>query len=321
MKKLRYIYRLLILGGIAVVMLCCCGKQTEECAYTVQREGNLGKSAGYTGVCMENINQEYACMVDNTNNLEGYDFSLENFYYDSVSGIVVYAIRISYEGSDVTDNQYQTILQEYNNSEIRIAFPKSSQTCQSELKREKNGTFIYGSVQVSMFPYDEKTDDNKAGGYLEKMYLRWKDKEIDFVLPQYCRKQRVVHFDTSASQITEGCILSEQSLNILWNLEPIMDEFEKEMREKKEEQGKYFDEEEYDYEVCSEIELIYKDGGRRSIVGGSKHCIEIENSMEENREHDKLGNLRAFFAEKIDIDNVKEIVIDGNVCPVTFISN
>lgn len=42
--------------------------------------------------------------------------------------------------------------------------------------------------------------------------------------------------------------------------------------------------------------------------------------MEENRENDKLGNLRVFFAEKIDIDNVKEIVIDGNVCLVTSIS-
>lgn len=43
--------------------------------------------------------------------------------------------------------------------------------------------------------------------------------------------------------------------------------------------------------------------------------------MEENRENEKMGNLRMFFAEKIDIDNVKAIIIDGKECPTTSISN
>ena len=321
MKKLKYIYQILILGTMAVVMLCCCGKKTEKCEYTVQKEGNLGKCAGYTGVCMEYINQEYACMEHNTHNLGGYDFSLENFYYDSVSGLVVYAIRISYEGSDVTEDQYQTISKDYNGSEIRILFPKTSHTCHSDLKKEKDGTFLYGSEQVSILPHDEKTDSNEGDRYLESMYLRWKDEEISFLLPKYCRQQKVVHFDVSASEKTEGCILSECSLNILWNLEPIMDEFEREMREKKAKQGEHFDKEEYDYLVYSEIELLYKNGERRSIAGASGYRIETENGMEENRENEKMGNLRIFFAEKIDIDNVKAIIIDGKECPTTSISN
>ena len=92
------------------------------------------------------------------------------------------------------------------------------------------------------------------------------------------------------------------------------------MREKKEKQGEHFDKEEYDYLVYREIELLYKNGERRSIAGASGYRIETENGMEENRENEKMGNLRIFFAEKIDIDNVKAIIIDGKECPTTSIS-
>lgn len=295
----------LFLYIISVMTMFACTRVSED-EYTIQKAGNLGDELGYVGESKNHLNQEYVHMDNNVKKLDGYSFMLEDYFFDPVTGIVAYTIRISKENGESLDASYQSILDVYADNDISVSFETTSNMNESKLKKEGDEIYLYESQQLSLLEVGKKTYTDTDEG-LNRMFLRWQEKEICFYLPSYCLQQEVITFDVSHSDKVMLCILSEQGLNIVWKLDSVLEQFEEKMSAEEIKQGENFDRENYDYVVYEKIEILYANGEKKDVTKE----LQIESCIDDNREEEKLGNTRFYFKEKIDLENVGAILIDG----------
>ena len=303
--KMR-VKKLISIFVFVLCMLCVAACTKKNIEYEIRINGNLGESLGFFNEDATYYNQEYLNIKDCVKESNDYKVQLENYFYDSVTGNVAYIITISKQKADITDAEYEKILHEYRNGDISVSFERTSNMIVSDLKKSGSEVYLYESQQVSMLESGKDSNlfsENK----LENMNFKWKENYIDFMLPTYQLNQEVVEFNASSSDRVSYCACSEHGICIVWNLTNIIEAFNHEMELEKKKNGNRFDVENYDYIVYKEIEIVYRDG-KRNKVGND---IQIADGINDNREDDMLGNTRIRFNEKINLKNVKMIVIDG----------
>lgn len=304
MKKCVYI----LVFIFVVISFSSCSSE-EKITYEIQRNGDWGADLGYSGDDEKYYNQEYLNISDLNGKINDYNISLEKYFYDAVTGNIAYSICLSKQNGEVTHEDLETIQDAYDCGNISVSLGRTSFMNQCSLKQLGGKVYLYECQQVSLIEKG-KNYYGFSDSEIRSIHFQWDEKSVDLTLPLYHLNEETVEFDVSSLEKGSFCICSNQGLCIVWNLRKIIKDFKQEMEREKKEKGKEFDIEDYNYDVYEEIVFVYRDGEKK-IVGLD---IPIADRINDNRDEEKQGNTRIRFADKLDLDNVEAIIIDGKEC-------
>lgn len=279
--------------------------------YTVKQSGTLGTDAGLKGVWKKIVDKEYVCLEEGSNYIDDYCFTLKEYFYDLDIGMMVYKIQVTYRNSlELTKEQFDILSDDFNKDNILIS-ARTGSVCIDVLKKEGKNVYLYGNQLLSGIDSKERVNNFSDNSYVKYIELWWNDKMIYFPLPEYGQEEEKLIFDTSSMGSIYACQLGEYGLNIVWNLDNVISQFKEEMEIKRKELQNNFDEESYGYILYDTIKLMYNNGTQKTIIGNGKNKIKIWDMSDDEREEEKIANTRIAFDEKINLDKVEMIIIDG----------
>ncbi|MGN0393981.1 MAG: hypothetical protein ACI4EF_01335 [Coprococcus sp.] len=311
MKK--YIYGIIFICLMASgVLLSSCSKKDEGekdvPAYTIVENGSMGTDIGLDGMWEEVINKEYVEIQNEYRLIDDIKYSLEDYYYCSDNCIVGYSIKITKSDStNISDEQYKELRYMFDEGYMEVGVENVSFTyVNNEMTKKGDAVYLSGLILLSECLQTEQSD---AG--LKKLYLDVDGKNVDFQLPDFNEPYERVEFNTDGSDKLKSCKINDVSISIVWNLNNVIGEFDKELEQKENELGESFNEEDYGYDVYKDITLLYNDGTKKDIVKDGNIVIDSTDAFGEDRTAEKRSNLQILFADEIDADNISQIMIDG----------
>lgn len=310
-RLLRWIGIMLALG---LGMTGCEDKEDysylKNCSYEIEEKGNLGQ-------VFENqeigawVDEHCIRITDQNITVNGYIFSLVEFYCDSKIASPVYRIQITNEdGTNLTQEQYEELQKEIQEGDLECNMVRYG--CVSflnELRQENGETNWYIGNLMDNVNHEDKTWRDAQGEGIKALALVWDSKEAGILMAtDHTSESQVRTF--SNDSVEDGVQLIEcttYGIDIYWDTTDVLEEYKAEL----ESLAPGEDAELVGYNVYENLEVKLIDGSLIGLDRLSEAEEGVQVSAGGENEDSALAGYCALWNDEIRLDQIESIVIDG----------
>lgn len=300
-----------------MLLLCSilvgCDKRSQEdkCQYFLAVKSELVDylKTEYTENYLSIMNGNTVNVIGQSVVIDDYQILLEEYFYEKNTPSAIYQFSVlNQDGTNLSDDQYNQFVKIYENGTISILNDNfNSSVVVDKVIKNENGKIVWivGMLLSAITTETQITQIEHSADmtYLDILYDSHPDQRIK--VPDYCYNDKVIKFHVEESE--EIALLKINSLGIcvVKDLTNVLADFEDMIENLPKEE----DPETYGYEVFNHISVVLNDGSEYGVYGKNQSAIMMDNIhiCEEN----KLVSYTAFWNEKIDIEDIQFIIVDG----------